>query len=250
MPVISKTHIGLVRKNNEDSLLVREPHLFAIADGMGGYAAGEVASKEALKVLDAYAPKLEGLTGQELIDAVRSIISRINADVYEMAASKEEYKGMGTTITGVYLPGHNVACVFNVGDSRLYLWRNGSLCQITKDHSLVAAMVAKGEITKDQAFAHSKKNLLLKGIGVEKYVEADVFEMKVSADDILLLCSDGLSDMLRDKEIAKLLHVNGGMQAKSDALLEQALLKGGKDNISFIIIGLNDSEEVDQHGNR
>ena len=245
MPVISKTHIGLVRKNNEDSLLVREPHLFAIADGMGGYAAGEVASKEALKVLDQEAPRFSGLSGQDLMGALRHTISKINMAVYELAASKPEYHGMGTTITGVYLPGHGEAYAFNVGDSRLYLWHRGSLVQITKDHSLVSELVAKGEITKQEAFTHPEKNLLTKGIGVEKYVEADIFQLDVAAEDTLLLCSDGLSDMLRDTEMEQLLHINGGLQAKSDALLEQALLNGGRDNISFIIIGLNDSREVD-----
>ncbi len=250
MPVISKTHLGLVRKNNEDSLLIREPHLFAIADGMGGYAAGEVASKKALAVLEQEAAGFEGIKGEKLMDALRSAVSHINTAVYQLAASKEEYHGMGTTLTGVYLPGQGEAYAFNVGDSRLYLWREGRLSQITKDHSVVAAMVASGEITQQEAFTHPDKNLLLKGIGVEKYVEADVFKFQVTAADTLLLCSDGLSDMLQDKEMEKLLLENGGLQVKSKALLDQALTNGGRDNISFIIIGLSDSEEVDQDGNR
>lgn len=245
MPVISKTHLGLVRKNNEDSILVRQPHLFALADGMGGYAAGEVASKKALQVLESQALNFAALTGEDLLDAIRHAISRVNMEVYELAASKKEYSGMGTTLTGVYLPGHGAAYVFNVGDSRLYLWRQDTLVQITKDHSVVNELVEKGEITPQEAFTHPEKNLLTKGIGVEKYVEADIFQIDVSAQDTLLLCSDGLSDMLRDKEIEAVLKGEDGLEARSEALMEKALLNGGRDNISFILIGLSDSQEVD-----
>lgn len=247
MPVVSKTHVGMVRKNNEDSILVREPHLFAIADGMGGYAAGEVASREALDCLESESRKFEGLFGGELIGTLQTTISTINKRVYELAASNAEYEGMGTTLTGVYLPGKGQAYVFNVGDSRLYLLRKGHLEQITKDHSLVADMVARGEITEKEAANHPQKNMLLKGIGIEERVRGDVFVLQVYSDDTLFLCSDGLSDMLSDSEIEKIMKAED-LASKSNALMEQALLNGGRDNISFIIISLNDSKEVAEGG--
>lgn len=245
MPVVSISHVGKVRKNNEDSLLVKEPKLYAVADGMGGYKAGEVASKAALAALEQESANFEGKSGTGLIIALKKSVIAINAKVYELAASRPEYEGMGTTLTGVYLPGHNEAYVFNVGDSRLYLLRDGKLSQITKDHSLVAKMVEEGDITPQEAFDHPQRNILLKGIGVDAAVTGDVFVIRVQPSDTLLLCSDGLSDMLRDAEMEEIFQ-RDGIVAQSDALLQHALDKGGRDNISFIILNLIDNEEVDR----
>ena len=120
MKIVSKTHIGLVRKNNEDSMLVREPVLFAIADGMGGYAAGEVASKEALTELDALAKDFPGYSDEKLIFKIGAAIKKINGKIYHLAKEKENYGGMGTTLTGIYLE-NNKGYIFNVGDSRVYI---------------------------------------------------------------------------------------------------------------------------------
>jgi serine/threonine protein phosphatase PrpC len=245
MPVVSISHVGKVRKNNEDSLLVKEPKLYAVADGMGGYKAGEVASKAALDALEQESANFDGKLGSALIIAIKKAMVAVNTKVYELATSKAEYEGMGTTLTGVYLPGHNEAYVFNVGDSRLYLLRGGKLSQITKDHSLVAKMVEQGDITPQEAFDHPQRNILLKGIGVDRAVTGDVFVLKVQPSDTLLLCSDGLSDMLRDAEMEEIFKQND-LMAQSDALLQHALDKGGRDNISFIILSLIDNEEVDR----
>ena len=184
MSVAARTHKGRVRINNEDSLLLERPFLFAIADGMGGYNAGEVASKLALEKLKAEKDDLYGKNGFALVSKLYQIMRDVNVEVYNG-------KGKGY--------------VFNVGDSRVYLLRQGQLKQITRDHSLVAEMVENGELTQEEAFNHPQKNMLTRGIGVNKNVDGDVFVVDIYTDDTILLCSDGLTDMLHDNEIAEYL---------------------------------------------
>lgn len=235
MSVVIRTHTGKIRENNEDSLLLISPYLFAIADGMGGYNAGEVASNLALEKLKAGAEQLRGQTGGELEDSLRRTMQEINRVVYEKAKQDRNCEGMGTTLTGICFPGNGTGYVFNVGDSRLYLQRGEKLRQITRDHSLVEEMVERGEITPEEAFDHPKKNMLTRGIGIDTTVEGDVFPIDILYGDLFLLCSDGLSDMLRDTEIEMILRQKDPEEA-ADALLQGALDRGGKDNISLILI--------------
>lgn len=246
MSVAARTHKGRVRKNNEDSLLLERPYLFAIADGMGGYNAGEVASKLALDKLKAEKDDLYGKNGFALVSKLYQIIRDINIEVYKKAQSQYSLGGMGTTISGIYFNGKGKGYVFNVGDSRVYLLRQGQLQQITRDHSLVAEMVENGELTQEEAFDHPQKNLLTRGIGLIKNMNGDVFVVDVNTDDTILLCSDGLTDMLHDKEIAEHLQKED-TEAAADALLSGSLEKGGRDNISFIILKL-DRKEVEHDG--
>ena len=262
MPYTSKTDVGKTRKNNEDSLLVRPPRLFAIADGMGGYAAGEVASQRALQVLQAELPRvLEKEAEPDLLPVqLRIALAHINSAVYELAHQDQQYKGMGTTLTGCLLVGSR-AYVFNIGDSRVYLLHHGHLKRITRDHSLVGDLLAQGKITEEEAFDHPKKHLLMKGIGVEETVEGDVFMVPLVRDDTLLLCSDGLTDHLRDPELEQMLLRRGlgsvenlpenllaaCVEHCADDLLNAALERGGSDNISLILVNLMDNEEVNRH---
>ena len=246
MQVISKTHVGMVRDNNEDSLLVRQPYLFAVADGMGGYAAGEIASRETLKAFEAatYELRHKERCDQVQTEAVlQTAFARANAHVYKMAVSNEAYTGMGTTLTALYLPGDgdHTAYAAHVGDSRLYLFRSGVLSQVTRDHSYVAALLAKGEITDSEAFTHPQRNMLLAAIGVEESVSADIFHFALESGDRLLLCSDGLSDMLRDEEIATIM--GRPLAQAADELLARSLEKGGKDNVSLILIDWEAGED-------
>ncbi|MBQ7021603.1 MAG: Stp1/IreP family PP2C-type Ser/Thr phosphatase [Phascolarctobacterium sp.] len=239
MKVISKTHVGMVRNNNEDSLLVREPYLFAVADGMGGYSAGEVASRETLKAFEAGTYELRHGKVAAPEEVLLGAFTKANKHTYLMAKKNDAYKGMGTTLTALYLPGDNTAYAAHVGDSRLYLYRNNTLSQITKDHSYVADLLAQGKITSSEAFNHPKKNMLLQALGVEEEIRTDIFHFALEKGDILLLCSDGLSDMLRDLEIANILEASDFENAAT-ALLEQSLDNGGKDNISLIMIAVEE----------
>ena len=238
MQVVSRTHVGLVRENNEDALLVREPYLFAVADGMGGYAAGEIASRSTIKAFEAATYSLRHEMGEQDIKKIMlEAFAKANTHVFKMAVSNEQYTGMGTTMTALYLADAANAYCCHVGDSRLYLYRDGALKQLTHDQTFVADLQEKGEITEEEAFVHPQRNILLQALGVEESVEADFFHFRLQAGDRLLLCSDGLSDMLRKQEIAQLVGVTDLVQA-ADALLEQSLDNGGRDNVSLILLDL------------
>lgn len=238
MRVVSKTHVGLVRENNEDALLVREPYLFAVADGMGGYAAGEIASRSTIKAFEAATYSLRHEQGeQNIIKVLREAFAKANAHVYKMAVSNDKYTGMGTTMTALYLPGNGEAYCCHIGDSRLYLYRDGQLRQVTRDHTYVADLQEQGKITSEEAFVHPQRHILLQAMGVDENISSDCLRFELQARDRLLLCSDGLSDMLRDKEIADIIG-EADLQQAADKLLEQSLDNGGRDNVSLILIDL------------
>ena len=248
MQVVSRTHVGLVRENNEDALLVREPYLFAVADGMGGYAAGEIASRSILKAFEAATHSLRHQQGEQNIHKVLvEAFDKANTHVFKMAVSNDKYTGMGTTMTALYLPGDGTAYCCHVGDSRLYTYREGNLVQVTRDHTYVADLQASGEITEEEAFIHPQRHVLMKALGVEESVRADSLHFKLLPDDRLLLCSDGLSDMLRQQEILDLM---GGEDINSvaDQLLERSLCNGGRDNVSFILIDLAEEAAAKEEG--
>ena len=233
MFVISKTHVGMVRTVNEDALLTTGPELFALADGMGGYAAGETASREALQVLQQEAEKFKELTGTELCTAMRETVQQANKHIRQMAQNEIQYHDMGTTLVAVYLAADGKAYAVNVGDSRLYTWSAGTLQQVTRDHSYVTAQ---------EAFKHPQKNIILRAVGAEDELEVDCFTLELTADTKLLLCSDGLSDMVDDRQISEILQAHQTAEA-AEVLLEAALDNGGRDNISLILIDLTPTEE-------
>lgn len=242
MFVISKTHVGMVRTVNEDALLTTGPELFALADGMGGYAAGETASREALQVLQQEAEKFKALTGAELCAAMPAAVRQANTHIRRMAQNEEQYHDMGTTLVAVYLAADGRAYAVNVGDSRLYTWQDGTLQQITRDHSYVAELLANGEITAEEAFKHPQKNIILRAVGAEDDLEVDCFILELTAATKLLLCSDGLSDMVEDSQITEIMQAHQTADA-AEALLEAALDNGGRDNVSLILIDLTPTEE-------
>lgn len=235
MIAVSKTNTGLVRTTNEDAVLTDMPDLFAIADGMGGYAAGEIASVETIKVLQEEKLHFAGLTGEELCNALKAAASKANSHLRSIVCKMPDYEGMGTTLVAVYLAADGKAYALNIGDSRLYLWRAGMLTQITKDHSYVAELVSKGDITTDEARRHPQRNVILRAVGADEDIDSDVFSFDVQQGDRLLLCSDGLSDMAADEEIAAVLQEKDTEKA-ADALIELALNNGGRDNVSVILL--------------
>ena len=239
--MVSLDHFGLtdagkVRQNNEDALLSgegRDPALFAVADGIGGFEAGEVASSmvvESLKSLD---------SGGSLPEAIQEA----NRRIYSAASTDEKLAGMGTTIVAVRLKdsgGTPEAEVSHVGDSRLYLLRGGEMHPLTEDHSLVAELVRSGSLTRAQASEHPQKNLITRALGAEEEVEVDSSSFEIHPGDRLILCSDGLPDMVPETRISSLVS-GGGQDAEESArkLVSAALSAGGTDNVTVVVVDVD-----------
>jgi len=244
----AKTDVGKVRKKNQDSLTAvtgdglggRADGLFVVADGMGGHAGGEIASRITVETVPAIVgDELARLNGQmsagSLSEALREAMSAANEAVWKQARANPELRGMGTTCVAV-LAKEGTAAVGNVGDSRAYLLRGGRLRQITADHSLVQEHVRAGEMTADEARESRFKNVITRGIGLASRVEPDVELLELEEGDTLLLCSDGLSGMVRDGEIGRILSESREAREACDRLVEAANRGGGEDNISAVVI--------------
>ena len=241
-----KTDVGLMRTINQDSIFVstqpigKLPNLFIVADGMGGHKAGDVASREAIERFVKYACTTHMSDPANILDA--GIIS-VNKDIFDMANSNRDYSGMGTTFVAASLVENHVY-IANVGDSRLYLIGR-DIRQITRDHSLVDDMVRMGVLEREEARTHYKKNVITKAIGVavDKTSTPDIFEIEVENGDKLLLCSDGLTNMVEDYDIKKIVKDNDSIEDAVRELIKQANENGGKDNISAILIEPEIGEE-------
>ncbi len=238
MLAVSRTNRGLVRKNNEDSVLVRIPDLFAIADGMGGSEAGEIASFEAVRRLQKLS--LTDQPDEEILQDLRNKIEKINGAIWKMADQQPDKKGMGTTLTAVYIKNGEKAFVAHVGDSRIYLLQEGTLKQMSSDHSYVAEMVRQKQLTPREAEESDQKHMILRAVGAEPTVQVDTFEFLLTGVQKLLLCSDGLSNMVSKEKMEPLLK-NNDLNKIADELMDMALKAGGEDNISFIIIALEET---------
>lgn len=232
----SRTDIGLVRDHNEDSLVVQPP-LFAVADGMGGHAAGEVASEIAVQTLAEFAPVTAD--GDEL---ARAII-KANRAVIEAALDGRGSEGMGTTVTAAIVDGERLS-IGQVGDSRAYLLHAGCLQRITRDHSLMAEYIESGRITEEEARTHPKRSIITRALGSDPNTLPDIYDMNVSAGDRLLLCSDGLSGMIRDSEIEHTLATVRDPQKCAGILVRQAIDAGGNDNITAIVVDITGNSEA------
>lgn len=234
------TDVGLVRSNNQDQLLCADP-LFAVADGMGGAAAGEVASAIAVEALARHFASAE----VEGPDALRQATQAANRAVWEAALANPDRRGMGTTLVALALIDAEHLAVVNVGDSRLYLLRDGELRQVTADHNLVAELVAEGRISEEEAEMHPRRNIMTRALGVEPEVDVDLFIETPLAGDRYLLCSDGLSRELRDHQIASLLSRFADPTDAARELVEEAKRRGGNDNVTVVVVDLVDHKEVD-----
>ena len=241
-----KTDVGLMRTINQDSIFVstepvgKLPNLFIVADGMGGHKAGDVASRAAIEKFVKYVCATHMSDTANILDA--GIIS-INKEIYDMANSNKDYSGMGTTFVACTLIDNHVY-ISNVGDSRLYLIGR-DIRQITRDHSLVEDMVRMGMIDRGEARTHYKKNVITKAIGVadDKTSTPDIFEIEIEDGEVLLLCSDGLTNMVEDYDIKKIIKSNEGIEDAVRELIRQANENGGKDNISAIVVKPEIGEE-------
>lgn len=231
------TDIGLGRQLNQDFIFLSDtpvgnlPNVYIVADGMGGHKAGDFASRYAVETI---VDEIKSSEEKEPVDILGNAIVKANA--YTRLKSAEDYKlaGMGTTVVIATCIGRNLE-VANVGDSRLYLV-NDKIEQITIDHSLVEEMVRNGSIDRDAARNHPKKNIITRAIGAQDIVEADFFKLEINVGDMVLLCSDGLTNMVEDENIQHILRGEGSLKEKAEELVRAANNNGGRDNISLIII--------------
>ena len=229
---------GIRRAMNQDMVYSSElpvgnlPDLFMVADGMGGHKAGDYASRCAVDTIVRSVME-DAQTDQEEI--FRKAISVANEEILEKSTEDPNFEGMGTTLVACTIK-ENLMKVANVGDSRLYLLRNHKITQITEDHSLVQEMVRLGKIDQENARNHPKKNIITKAVGVMPEVEADYFDVPLEKGDEILLCSDGLSNMLEDEEIRMIMEAGRDITEQAEALVRAANDNGGKDNISVIVI--------------
>ena len=231
MKVYQKTHVGKVRKNNEDALLVTEPNIFVAADGMGGAAAGEVASGMLVDTVKNFLSTIPEPLNEDILS--KSIL-KANAEILRKAKENPELRGMGTTATILYLH-KDQAYYAHIGDSRLYRLKNSVLEQMTIDHSYVESLVRSGDLTPEQARIHPMKNLLTQAVGVMAEIEIDAGNFSVDSGDIFLLCTDGLTNMLEDWQIEKILL--NAQENPAEDLINAALDEGGHDNITAIVVG-------------
>ena len=230
MAATLRTDIGKLRKQNEDAAWFDEARaVFAVADGMGGHLAGEVASRMAIEAVQRMARENE----RPGIAALREAVACAHETILTHAQDHIECAGMGTTLSVLWL-GENYAYIAHVGDSRIYRLREGSLTQITQDHSLVEELVRAGLITREQARTHQRRNIITRALGTHGENEPDLLVTDVQDGDVFLLCTDGLTGMVPDDEIERTLR-DCGIEAAADRLLALALDAGGRDNVTLIL---------------
>lgn len=242
MNVIGKTHIGLVRENNQDALeygfLGTTAQYAVVCDGMGGANGGNIASKIAVEVIgsrirDGFSPDHGGASVERLLD---SAMATANSGVYERGQMQPELSGMGTTVVAVIVS-NGIAYISHVGDSRLYLLRDGALTPITRDHSVVQELIESGQITEEEARSHPRKNYITRALGVVAEESGEYDEWELCSGDRLLLCTDGLTNEVRTEEIARLMAQSS--EEALESLVRAALDNGGSDNITVVLMDID-----------
>lgn len=232
MRIYGMTDKGIVRSTNQDNFYIeKNGEWCVIADGMGGHNGGETASDIAVETIKAELEK----ENKDVEDALRTAVVSANNAIYEKAKENTDLVGMGTTVVLLKME-KNIAYIAHVGDSRAYYISDGKIVQLTKDHSVVQSLIEKGTITKSQAKDHPQKNIITRAVGTDAYVEIDVNRVICTKGDHILLCTDGLSTMVDDKEILNI--ILGNPEAAVNELVEAANRAGGKDNITAVLINL------------
>lgn len=228
MKVVGKTHIGRVRKNNQDSLLLSDG-IYGVADGMGGHNGGEVASSEAVSLLK------KALIGKEPdLQWLNDAIENVNRQLYIKQKDDESLSGMGTTLTVLWRKS-NEFLLGHVGDSRVYLLRDNVFSQITEDHSVVAEMIKKGILSKEKAKVHPYRNIVTRAVGSAEGIEVDTLTVERKKGDKWLICSDGLTSMVSEEEICATITAHS-IEKSLKILMDKALENGGRDNISIVLL--------------
>ena len=238
MKTASLSDKGKRRQLNQDVVYSSElpvgnlPNLFMIADGMGGHKAGDYASRYAVDTICGEA----GRSGEKIPEKIlQRAINAANTGIFELSRENRDFEGMGTTLVAATIDGNRLK-VGNVGDSRLYIVNGKHIRQITTDHSLVEEMIRMGGLDRESARTHPNKNIITRAVGVAYAVSVDFYEVQLQEGDIVLLCSDGLSNMLEDEEIRMIVNAQRDIMEKAEALVRAANQNGGRDNISLILI--------------
>ena len=237
MKAFAATDVGKVREVNQDCVFSSTgpvgclPNLFIVADGMGGHKAGDIASR---LTVDSVVDKLSKVNSKDYISVITDTIIKVNKEVIDKAAESQDYAGMGTTLV-VATVFDNILKVANVGDSRLYVVGE-DIIQITRDHSLVEEMVINGQLDRADARVDKRKNIITRAIGGESKVEAEMFSVELKPEDKILMCSDGLSNMVDDAEILEIINREPDIEKAARMLIDAANETGGKDNISVVIV--------------
>jgi serine/threonine protein phosphatase PrpC len=233
LEICYRTIRGKRRELNEDSLLavtIGDVDILAIADGLGGHAAGEIASRLATGELEE--SLRSNLSANNLKDSLRAALCRANAEIYLLSKSNPCFRGMASTMV-VAAISQNDALIANIGDSRAYLVGN-KINKITKDHSLIQQLIDKGLISEEESFAHSQKNVITMSLGRRSEIDPDFYQIDLS-EEILLLCSDGLNDSLRDEQIGKIIRESASLEDACGRLLNEAEANGASDDISIVL---------------
>jgi len=234
MKTVNIYETGCVRKNNEDSFLILpEFNLFAVADGMGGHNAGEVASGLAVAEMKKRASQLTFIDADGIQNWMLDTITEANREVYEASLRTEETEGMGTTLTALVIRG-NKAVIGHVGDSRIYLWRDLSLSLLSEDHSMVNELVRLGQLTEEKARNHPHKNVLTRALGAERTIPVDCFQLEVLPGDVFLLCTDGFSNMIEEEEMVSQFSSLGTWEEHLETFRRIVLERGAPDNFTVV----------------
>lgn len=231
------SHKGKIRDKNEDNYYVsQELNFFMVADGMGGHAAGEIASDTAVSLAAEFDFELS-----DPIASLKKLINNINQEIITKSQSNPDYNGMGTTAAAALVKDQKLYYA-NLGDSRIYLFdrKNADLKKISRDHSLVAELLREGKITEAEAFDHPRKNVVTQALGLDHDLDIDTGQFELEADNLILFCTDGLTDMIRKNRIAEILNAADNLDQLAEKLLAEALANGGSDNITFIIAADHD----------
>ncbi|MFD2443474.1 Stp1/IreP family PP2C-type Ser/Thr phosphatase [Bacillus sp. CGMCC 1.16607] len=250
MKAVFKTDPGRVRLHNEDhgGIFVNGENnrLAIVADGMGGHRAGDVASNMTINFLQKAWEESENIqTADQAEEWLKLKINEVNSELFQHAISHSECEGMGTTIIAAICTNHFVTLA-HIGDSRCYLLNESGYKQLTEDHSLVNELVRSGQISKEDAENHPRKNVILRALGTEKTVEMDIITVIFEEGDILLLCSDGLSNKVSEKEMLDILSKKEEHEMRAESLIQLANHYGGEDNITLVIVEHSIGEEVDE----
>ena len=238
---VALTDVGRKRLVNQDTVYISDtpvgvlPNLYIVADGMGGEKAGDYASKSLIGYMLTYIEH----TIKMPVTAIQGAIEYANANLFAEGSKNPNLSGMGTTVVAASII-DNILHVFNVGDSRCYVLDENSISQITKDHSLVEMLVSKGEITRESAEYKENKSKITRAVGAEERVLIDSFEVDLVGNEYVLLCSDGLTNMVDDRKIFNIISSSAGVKSSAKRLVEEANLSGGSDNISILLIDINE----------
>ncbi|ETP73946.1 serine/threonine protein phosphatase [Lachnospiraceae bacterium JC7] len=239
MVFFAKTDKGRKRRMNQDYVFATDrsigalPNLFLLADGMGGHKAGDYASRFAVEEFKQYIA--EAPTGVPSIQLIQDAISDVNERLYKLSLEDENLNGMGTTLVTAFFDGNNLT-VSNIGDSRAYLIHGNSIRQITRDHSYVEEMIRRGFMRRGSKDYLNSRNIITRAVGIEEKVSADFFEVELSEGDYLLMCSDGLTNMVDNESIRNIIRERSSVLEKVQALIDMANINGGKDNIGIVLV--------------